>query len=213
MLETFITCCSVSVLMVLFPIALTILYRNIDKTFSDKLKLSNINILTFVILDILYIISVLKLCNFTNKLIIVNALILGYLLFMSIMDIRTKLLYDSTSYLMIVANIIILLTELNNIAFIGYNYIAILVIIILWIMSRFNLIGFGDVLIYVVLAIHYFTFSVEPFVSIILNILITNILFIIASIIIKIVNKNKNKHLPLTPYIFISTFLCSIIIG
>ena len=74
-------------------------------------------------------------------------------------------------------------------------------------MTIFRFIGLGDVLIYYVLALYYISISQDAAVLLMINVLITNILFVIVSI----VSKNKEKHKPLTIFIAISTFLLNIL--
>ena len=137
-----------------------------------------------------------------------------YLTFQSYFDQKIKNVYSTISILMIPIEIIyvtyIMIGGYNKIY--GFYTLAVLIApIILWVISLFRGIGFGDVLIYLVIAIYYIGAKQQPVISMLLNIIATNITFIVTSIIIKMGKFGKKKHKPLTMYIAITTILFAIL--
>jgi hypothetical protein len=140
-----------------------------------------------------------------------TATLLGYLIFMSYTDQKIKLLYTAASLITMIVEIIIFAINWDVIktCFINeYTWTVLPVIIVLAIMSIFRYIGFGDVIIYAVLGIYLVSYRTVPLVSILINIVIANTLFIINALISKAVRKDKTKHQPLTMFIALATFLC-----
>jgi hypothetical protein len=91
-----------------------------------------------------------------------------------------------------------------------YDLIAIPILIALVILSKLDFIGFGDVLIYFVFAIYETIYSYIPFWYILWSLLISNIMFVIATSVIKLITHNKEKKQPYTIYIAISIFIVNI---
>jgi hypothetical protein len=145
--------------------------------------------------------------------IVSTAIILGYLIFMSYTDQKIKLLYTTVSLIVMILMLISFIINWNTVKnyFINeYTWTVIIVILVLGIMSIFRYIGFGDVIIYVVLSIYLISYRNVPLVSILVNIVIANTLFIINALIAKIIRKDQEKHQPLTMFIALATLLCGI---
>lgn len=137
-----------------------------------------------------------------------------YLTFQSYFDQKIKNVYSMVSILMIPIEIIyvayIIIGGYNKIY--GLYTLAVLIApLILWVISWFRGIGFGDVLIYLVIAIYYIGAKQQPVISMLLNIIITNTVFILVSLISSVGKIGKNKHKPLTMYIAITTIVFAIL--
>jgi hypothetical protein len=195
-------------LLVIIPLLLAKIFEKVDKDFELKLRKKDI-----IIIVISAIVSGVLLggSEMTTLEVIHISVIVGYLIFMSYTDQRTKLLYSSVSFLMILVEGIILTVKWNSIQFNEYSWTIVLVPILLFILSLFRGIGLGDVYIYIVLCIYYTEIRLVPTMSAILNILITNIMFVVVTLVLMITRKNKERHQPLTIYIAISTIICSIL--
>ena len=103
-----------------------------------------------------------------------------------------------------------IIVNYNIIPFNEYTYTVLIILVVLGIMSIFRWIGLGDVYIYIVLALYYTQYRNLPTLTLMVNILLTNILFIVVTVILKIIRKDKEKHQPLTIFIAISTFICNL---
>lgn len=137
----------------------------------------------------------------------------AYLIFMSYTDQKTKLLYTSVSLVMLIMELVL---GVINIDFImeysnELTWTIGLVPVILYIISIFNGIGLGDVYIYLVLCLYTLQISHIPTLVMIINILLTNIMFVVVTIFLRVMWKNKEKHLPLTIYITIASIICNMV--
>lgn len=189
------------ILIIAIPLILIkiFMYCEEDISIKEKITPKRKDIITLIIVSILS--WLIQINNLTSWFTI---LLIAYLIFMSYTDQKTKLLYSMASTVMIALGIVNIITTHS------FNSIAALSLIIptiMLVMSVFRFIGLGDVLIYYVLALYYISISQEAAVLMMINVLITNILFVIVSV----VSKNKEKHKPLTIFIAISTFLLNIL--
>ena len=199
-----------SMLVSSLSLALITIFSRLDTELSNKLYLKKLDIIIIFAVAVLYGVLYSRLdisfIDFIN-----NSILIAYLVFMSYTDQKTKLLYTSVSIVMILIEAFFLVYNLTNIVYNEYTLSIILVILILGIMSIFRWIGFGDVLIYIVLSIYLTQYRVIPTLSIMINILLTNIMFVVVTIIVKLIKHDKDKHQPLTIFIAISTFICNLL--
>lgn len=192
------------ILIIAIPLILIkiFMYCEEDISIKEKITPKRKDIIALVILSTLsWLIQIKSLTSISSWF---TTLLVAYLIFMSYTDQKTKLLYSMASIIMIALGIV------NIVATHSFNSIAALSLIIptiMLVMSIFRFIGLGDVLIYYVLALYYISISQDAAVLLMINVLITNILFVIVSV----VSKNKEKHKPLTIFIAISTFLLNIL--
>lgn len=211
--------CIISIASVFLTIQLIKLFENIDEESTTNINKRNkivISILGFVVIMLGTLLiwdnqyGIIK-----NSIEILNiSVIFLYLAFQSYFDQKTKMVYSSISILMIPVEILyityIMLNGYSNIY--GMYTLGILVIpFILFILSLFRGIGFGDVLIYLVISIYYIGSKQQPVISMLFNIIVTNIIFIIVSLLIKLIKRDKNKHQPLTIFISIVTLIFAIL--
>lgn len=199
-----------SMLVSSLSLALITIFSRLDTELSNKLYLKKLDIIIIFAVAVLYGVLYSRLdisfMDFIN-----NSILIAYLVFMSYTDQKTKLLYTSVSIVMILIEAFFLVYNLTNIVYNEYTLSIILVILMLGIMSIFRWIGFGDVLIYIVLSIYLTQYRMIPTLSIMINILLTNIMFVVVTIIIKLIKHDKDKHQPLTIFIAISTFICNLL--
>lgn len=196
-------------LLSVLPILLIKFYTKIDTEFRDKLQLNSKDII--IILFSSFFITVTYYYRVEDSKYFFHSIaLLAYLVFMSYTDQKTKLLYSSISVIAIIVELISVYKYLygNNFNVLNMHYTVFILPIVFSIMSIFRLIGFGDVLIYIVISLFLFQFRFVPTISMILNVLITNILFIISSLIMR----KREKNQPLTLYITISTFICNLLL-
>ena len=193
----------------LIPILLILFFSKEDEEYSEKIKLTKRNAIIIIVLAAGY--GLITPITITEQFQYINLTILiAYLVFMSYTDQKIMLLYSSASIVMIIFEGIALALNFNNIVFNKYTPTILIVLLILNIMSIFKWIGYGDVLIYTVISLYYLQYRAVPTMSLMLNILFTNIMFVVVTLIIRIVKKDKSRHQPLTIYIAISTYLCNI---
>jgi hypothetical protein len=197
----------------ILPILLITLFSKLDTEVSDKLTPNKLDYIIILLISIAYtVITAIKIE--TNIYDYINMSILfGYLVFMSYTDQKLKMLYSIVSVLMILLEtswltyscFIAKSTELTK-----YHLIAIPILILLTIVSKLGYIGFGDVLIYFVYTIYETIYTYISFWYILLSLLISNILFLVVTVIRKLITHNKEKKQPYTIYIAISIFIVNI---
>lgn len=195
--------------MIAMPLLLITVFSSIDTDIGDVIKASKKDIVIIILVAILYMI-VTRLFNFDTARYVNMSILTGYLVFMSYTDQKTKLLYSIVSIFMILFEIIWLVVNISDIYFTKYDLLLIPVVLAMLIMSKFRFLGFGDVLIYVVIVIYGLIYSLLPFWDILINYFVANILFVICTSIIRIVTRDKDRNQPFTLYIAISTFLCNL---
>lgn len=200
----------------LIPLLLIQVFSRIDNTIDIALTKRGIAIIVLssvLIVTIRFMLYSSVGCEPYIQDILHMDIMFAYLMFMSYTDQKTKLLYTSVSVIMIIVEAVACLVQLKSIFELSnmLTWTVGIIPIVLLIISAFRGIGLGDVYIYVVLCLYTLQISHVPTLIMILNLLITNILFIISTIFLKVVKKNKDKHLPLTVYIMISFIACSII--
>lgn len=195
--------------MIAMPLLLIAVFSKFDTEIGNELKASKKDIFIIVTVALLYI-SVTNLFDFSIARFMNMSILSGYLVFMSYTDQKTKLLYSIVSIFMILFETIWLLVDFKNVYTTKYDLLLLLIILAMLIMSKFRLLGFGDVLIYVVVIIYGLIYSLIPFWDVLLNYFVANVLFVICTSISRIVTKDKERHQPFTLYIAISTFLCNL---
>lgn len=193
------------------PLLLITLFSKIDAEIGNKIKASKKDIFIIILVAILYM-AVTMLFNFDTARFMNMSILTGYLVFMSYTDQKTKLLYSIVSIFMILFETIWLAVNFSKICFTKYHLLIIPIVLAMLIMSKFRLLGFGDVLIYVVIIIYELTYSLLPFWDVLLNYLLANTLFVVVAGIVRIITRDKEKHQPFTLYIAIATFLCNLFI-
>lgn len=193
----------------IIPLILIHLFSKADTEYTDKIQLKKKDAIIILILALGY--GIITPVLITEEIQYINLTILtAYLVFMSYTDQKIMQLYSIVSIIMIIFEGIALCLMLNQLSFDKYTPTILIILLVLNIMSIFRWIGYGDVLIYTVLSLYYLQYRAVPTMSMMLNILFTNIMFVIVTLIIKIVKKDKSKHQPLTIFIAISTYLCNI---
>lgn len=191
------------------PILLILLFSKEDIEYRDKIKLHKKDAIIIIILAIGY--GLITPIMIGEQFEYINlTLLISYLVFMSYTDQKIMLLYSSASIIMILFEVITLALRFGQLTFDKYTPTLLIVLLVLNIMSIFRWIGYGDVLIYTVISLYLLQHRAVPTMSLLINILFTNIMFVIATLILKIIKRDKSKHQPLTLYIAISTYLCAI---
>lgn len=202
------------IIFLISPFVLIKAYVKYDTDFAEKIKPRNSEYMLLIIssisciacIDIMYNIS----ANDTSLLKVINfSIIMAYLIFMSYTDQKTKLLYSAVSILMIVLQLVVLLIDFSNVKnyFNQYTWTLVLPIALLFILSIFNMIGFGDVLIYIVIALYYLGNHPIPTFILGSNIVLANAMFLVVTVILSVLRHSKDKTYPLTLYITISSFM------
>lgn len=206
----------ISVIMLFtLPLLLAKVYERLDKELG--IQISKKDIITFAIVAICVGIGI-NLVDYNTLEIIHLSIILSYLFYMSYTDQKTKLLYSSISFGMLILEAILVVVKFNQLNINTFTWTIILISVILFVFSIFKGIGQGDVLIYSVLCLYYIQIRSIPTLSMLLNIIITNVMFIISAVVYKLYRKirykesSKGESLPLTIYIAISTVICSILL-
>lgn len=200
------------IFLILLPLLLIELFSKYDTEFKDKIQLRKKDAIIIIIFAIIQIV-LLQIVHSDKVIFVANTYILmGYLVFMSYTDQKTKLLYSIVSISMTVIQIIFFILN-YNIAEKGiFPYTTMIVPLIICVMSLFRMIGFGDALIYIVIGIYYIQYSDYSLMVMVSNVILTNIMFIVINIFVKIIKRDMERHQPLTIYIAISTFICSILL-
>ena len=194
-------------------------FESIDKELNTVVS-SKDKLIIIILSIIVGFLSTIALWNreldiITNTVELFNISILFiYLALESYTDQKTKLVYSSVSIIMIPIEIlyVVYMVISGNSQIYGIYTLAVLFIpVVLFILSLFRGIGLGDVLIYLVISIYYIGAKEQVVVSMLFNVIASNILFIITSLIYRLVKHNKEKHQPLTIFISIVTILFSIL--
>lgn len=194
-----------TLMLVLIPLVLAFLFQKADEELN--IKLTKKDIIIIVIIGI--ITSILLNIQYEKFMLYHTSFIMAYLIFMSYTDQKTKLVYNFCSEVVIVLEIALILLNDTNINILTTS-VMILPLVML-VISLLGGLGMGDVCIYTALALYSITSKEFPFFSLTYIIILANIMFIIVGIIYKIVTRNKDRKLPLTIYIAISFFICSIL--
>lgn len=214
-----IACLSSIILSILLTLQLIKLFEHIDNEHNTRLSLSN-TIVIIICSTLFGILSPIFIWDnqydtLKNSIEMLNITILFvYLLFQSYFDQKICMVYSSVSLIMIALEILyVIFMYINNyISIYGIYTLGVLIIpFVLYIISLFRGIGLGDVLIYLVISIYYIGSKQQTIASMLINIIVTNILFIVTSLIVKIIKKDKNNHQPLTIFISIVTLLFAIV--
>lgn len=194
-----------TLMLVLIPLVLAFLFQKADEELNIKLNKKDIIIIAIVGI----ITSILLNIQYEKFMLYHTSFIMAYLIFMSYTDQKTKLVYNFCSEVVIVLEIALILLNDTNINILTTS-VMILPLVML-VISLLGGLGIGDVCIYTALALYSITSKEFPFFSLTYIIILANIMFIIVGIIYKIATRNKDRKLPLTIYIAISFFICSIL--
>lgn len=195
--------------MIAMPLLLITIFSKIDTEVGNKIEASKKDIFIIILVAILYLV-VTDWFNFDTERFMNMSILTGYLVFMSYTDQKTRLLYSIVSIFMILFEIICLAVNFSNIYFTKYHLLLIPIVLAMLIMSKFRLLGFGDILVYLVIIIYELIYSLLPFWDILLNYLIANTLFVVIAGIIRIITKDKERQQPFTLYIAMATFICNL---
>lgn len=193
------------------PLLLIKTFSSIDEDIGEEIKCSIKDIFIIILVAIFYI-EITKLFSFETSRFVNMSILTGYLVFMSYTDQKTKLLYSIISILMIILETTWLFAVLNSVSFTKYDLLLIIVVLAMIIMSRLGFLGFGDVLVYVVIIIYELIYSLLPFWDILINYTIANTLFVVITGIKRVITNNNDKNQPFTLCIAISTFLCNLLL-
>ena len=197
-------------LITLIPIILVNYFVRIDKEYAPALKLTSTRKIGLAMLILAGLVALLSpgYCYLSTLQHLNSSFILAYLIFMSYTDTHTKMLYSVVSAVMLVFEIII--TMINAERFQSDTYTLIIALGVLIILAIFNLIGAGDVLIYTVIMLYLLQNRTVPTMSFILNVLMTNIMFVVVTVLKKLQSKDINilhSHEPLTLFIYFGTLM------
>lgn len=201
-----------SLLIIFIPLILIKIFSTIDNEIKDKIKIKKSDKILIIVFGIIQAVLMSVIIQNKEVQLINLAIMMGYLVFMSYTDQKTGLVYSIASFVMIVMQVVMLITQFSLTVKNLFSYITLVIPIVIYMLSLLGMIGFGDVLIYMVIAIYYLTYSEYCTMTLIITILVTNIMFLIVNLIVKIVKHDKEKHHPLTIYITISAFICSILL-
>lgn len=202
-------------LVTLMPLALVKGFTILDNEYRDRIKLDKRSIIIIIACGIGFTVITFNMPKMIGTEHFLNyAFLTGYLIFMSYTDQKIKQLYSVVTVLVIIVESVILALNISKVTLDITVITTIAVVLVLFVMSLFNWIGMGDVLIYTALAIYLTRYSMIPMISLVMNILLTNLLFIISAIILKLakIEKYKGKNRPLTLYIALSTFICNLLL-
>lgn len=201
-------------IMSIIPLMLATIFNKLDNSIDISLKQWDVTAIIIVAIVVPVARFLLYRSVGTNIGLISTIhmdLIAAYLVFMSYTDQKTKLLYTSVSLTMVAFELICVAFSIESILeYVNELTWTLMVIpVILFIISVFDGIGLGDVYIYVVICLYTLQISHIPTLVMIISILMTNIMFVITTVFLKVVRKNKDKHLPLTIYITIASIICN----
>lgn len=199
-------------LVVLIPLALISLFSNFDSDIGETLRLRKKDVIIIITTSILYIIASTLLLSNDINIWINTSLITGYLIFCSYTDLKTKLLYTIISVTLLIIEGIWLIIDIKNVIFNEYTWTILIILLILYLMSIPKFLGLGDALIYSVITTYLVHYRTIPTMSLIINLLLANILFLVITVILKVIKKDKERHQPFTLFIAISTCICSLLL-
>ena len=185
-----------SIIVLVITFGLSAIYYKIDSEYRDRLRITR--------WDVVGILLIAAVSEFTVTNVVIDSIMIGYLLFESLVDLKIKYVYDIISYIVIVINIVLVVIHSDNLDSIGvYNYLMIPLFLLMVVMSRMRMIGFGDVIVYLAIAVYLVHDSIEPLFNITACILIANALFASVNLLKLFLSKVRDKHNPLTVYIMI----------
>lgn len=198
------------VLIFIIPMILITLFGKVDTDISYSITPTKRDIIIIAITSIsISLIQWLIIGNNVNNHYLHSSILMGYLLFMSYTDQKTTLLYSIISYAMIVIELITILISYGSLTINKYSMLVFIIPVLLFIMSIFRWIGFGDVLIYLVISLFSMQYSILPVFNVGLNLVLAMFMFLLINILKNIKSQDKERHRPFTVYIAISTFLCN----
>lgn len=199
-------------LVVFIPLALISLFSNFDSDIGETLRLRKKDVIIIITTSILYIIASTLLLSNDINIWINTSLITGYLIFCSYTDLKTKLLYTIISVTLLIIEGIWLIIDIKNVIFNEYTWTILIILLILYLMSIPKFLGLGDALIYSVITTYLVHYRTIPTMSLMINLLLANILFLVITVILKVIKKDKERHQPFTLFIAISTCICSLLL-
>lgn len=187
---------------------------NVEKIapIGELIKLGKKEVILLIGIAVLYTVITNTLFNYELLRYINMSILTGYLVVMSYTDQKSKALFTILSVLMLIIETVWLIATFDNVYITKYDLLLIPIMIGLYLLSRFRLLGFGDVLIYAVIAVYELTYSLVSFWDLLFNILVANVLFVLVTSIIRMKTKDDNKNQPFTLYIAIATFISNLIL-
>lgn len=199
-------------LITLIPIILVNYFVRIDKEYAPALKLTSTRKIGLAMLILTGLVAILSpgYCYLSTLQHLNSSFILAYLIFMSYTDTHTKMLYSVVSAVMLIFEIILTMFSTENLQNTTYAWTLLIALGILVVIAIFNLIGAGDVLIYTVIMLYLLQNRTVPTMSFILNVLMTNIMFVVVTVLKKLQSKDINilhSHEPLTLFIYFGTLM------
>lgn len=200
--------------LIVIPISLIVFFTKVDDEYRDRIKLNTKDIIIISLVAVGYIAITLKLNYISIEHYIVMTLLNGYLVFMSYTDQKTQELYSMVSTLILIVStpIVFVLVFSGKVTFTEYDILLIPLILLLELLGKMNLLGSGDVSIYKVILLYELAWSQNPFMNLLINLLIADGMFLIVTCTIKFITKNKKKSMPFTLYIAVATFICNLFI-
>lgn len=195
-MTTLILSITISAIQTFIATSILRIFNRLDKEVNFMIKRKDIII--FMVISFLSNIITLQVTKHTLHLlqIIITTILL---LIHSYMDLQIKQVYSIITYTGLILNIIILI--ISKLYFdIPIQLEIIGLILILVVISIFKQIGTGDVFVYVIIAINYICIKSEfAYILLALNVLISQVLFILLNI--KLFVKNRKEKVALVPYI------------
>lgn len=220
-LKSIINIASILLIPIILSMTFSRVEQGIDENHSKSIKMHGKDIIIIAVISLIYNAVSITLLSSNSEKFIITALLFGYLIFMAYTDQKTMMVYSAPSVIMLVALILRALIQnkmIHGSISTQQLYIILPVMIVLLILSMFGMLGYGDILIYAVIAVYNIIYSDYAGISLIINLLIANTLFILTMIILRLKKSSVNTSIsdgttefPFTIYILIGTIICSIL--
>lgn len=220
-LKSIINIASILLIPIILSMTFSRVEQGIDENHSKSIKMHGKDIIIIAVISLIYNAVSITLLSSNSEKFIITALLFGYLIFMAYTDQKTMMVYSAPSVIMLVALILRALIQnkmIHGSISTQQLYIILPVMIVLLILSMFGMLGYGDILIYAVIAVYNIIYSDYAGISLIINLLIANTLFILTTIILRLKKSSVNTSIsdgttefPFTIYILIGTIICSIL--
>lgn len=210
---------------IIIPIILSMIFskaeQGIDEDSSKSIKMHVKDILIITAVSLIYNVISITMLNLNLEKLIVTALLISYLVFMTYTDQKTMTVYSVPSVIILIALIFRVLIQnkmVQGSISTKQLYIILPVMIILIILSMFGMLGYGDVLIYAVIAVYNILYTNYAGIGLIINLLIANTLFALTTVVLRLKKSSVDTSIsdgttefPFTIYILIGTVICSIL--
>lgn len=185
-----------------------------------KVRYSTVSKISLTLFSVLavYIISRLNALSLNNIAFWLDVvLILTLLEFQSFFDIQTKEVYTFPTLVAMVFVVLNFLFRLNQYGFNGMGMTmpkvvsTLIFIVVLWLTTLFRGLGGGDLLLYMILAVHYMNYTASSISYLVLNFILSGIMFMLWIVPYTLISskrdKEVSKHQPFTLFITIATII------